>query len=129
MNIENQVDKKTESEKPSHPTFAGMKIPILSNIHQQILEAITPPEQRLNMNAWHTCGTTHCRAGWAVHLAGKEGYELEKIGGTCFAAMMIFKYSSPIKVSPVRFFEDNETAYRDIKKCATAEKRRNKKTA
>jgi hypothetical protein len=82
------------------------------------------------MNDWHhgnVCGTTHCRAGWVTTLAGEEGHKLELASDTCFAAMMIYKYSSPeIKVSPVRFFEDNETAMRDIKKCAAAEKRKSK---
>lgn len=60
-------------------------------------------------------------------LAGEEGRKLKLASDTCFAAMMIYKYSSPdIRVSPVRFFEDNETAMRDIKKCALAEKRKSK---
>jgi hypothetical protein len=29
------------------------------------------------MNKWH-CGTSHCIAGWAVHLEGEAGYALEK---------------------------------------------------
>jgi len=41
------------------------------------------------MDSWHTCNTTHCRAGWIVHLAGKEGYELEKETNTSFAAMVL----------------------------------------
>jgi hypothetical protein len=32
----------------------------------------------LDMNNWHKCETTHCIAGWAIHLAGKEGYDLER---------------------------------------------------
>ena len=75
------------------------------------------------MDAWHTCDTTHCRAGWVVHLAGSEGYELEKKTSTLFAAMQIYNKSSPdINVSPVRFFEDNKKAMEDIKKCAGEEK-------
>ncbi len=77
------------------------------------------------MSTWHTCDTTHCRAGWIVHLAGEPGYLLEKATSTQFAAMMIYKKSSPIKVSPPRFFEDNETAMKDIIRCAEEEKKLN----
>ena len=35
----------------------------------------------LNMGDWHTCETTHCIAGWAVHQAGNAGYLLEQIMG------------------------------------------------
>ena len=89
-----------------------------------VLDAVTPPEHTLKMDTWHTCGTTHCRAGWVVHLAGKAGYLLEKQTSTCFAAMMIYKHSSQdIKVSPLRFFETNEIAYADIVRCAEDEKK------
>ena len=73
------------------------------------------------MNTWHTCDTTHCRAGWVVHLAGKPGYELEEKTSTVFAALQIYNKSSEIKVSPTRFYEDNQTALQDIKKCAEKE--------
>ena len=74
------------------------------------------------MSTWHICGTTHCRAGWAVHLAGEEGYLLEKQTSTPFAAMQIYKASSPnIPVPPTRFYGDNETAYKDIVRCAQEE--------
>ena len=74
------------------------------------------------MSDWHTCDTTHCRAGHVVHLAGKEGYKLEEETSCAFAAMMIYKASSEIKVSPVRFYEGNDEAMADIKRCAELEK-------
>jgi len=74
------------------------------------------------MDSWHTCETTHCRAGWVVTLAGAEGKALEKETNTEFAAMMIYKESSPIRVSPVRFYESNETAMSDITRCAELER-------
>lgn len=43
----------------------------------------------LNMKTWHTCNTVHCIAGWAVHLAGDEGYELVRIMGNTQDAAMI----------------------------------------
>ena len=73
------------------------------------------------MGEWHTCDTTHCRAGWVVNLAGEEGKRLESKSSTLFAAMQIYKASSDIMVSPVRFFESNDVAMLDIKRCAELE--------
>jgi hypothetical protein len=73
------------------------------------------------MKDWHSCDTTHCRAGWAVHLAGEQGYEFEEKTDTLFAAMLIFRESSPIKVSLPKFFDTNENALADMKRCAEEE--------
>lgn len=71
----------------------------------------------LDMGSWHTCNTTHCRAGWVVHLAGEAGYALERFHNTALAAQLIYRESgSPI--SPVRFYETNEEALADMKKRA-----------
>jgi hypothetical protein len=94
--------------------------PVIENIHQKIYEAASVPKA-LDMTDWHTCDTTHCRAGWAVHLAGEAGAKLERQTSTLFAAMQIFKVSSPIQVAPPRFFESNEVALADMKKCAEQE--------
>ena len=74
------------------------------------------------MSRWHTCGTTHCRAGWAVHLAGEPGYALERFHGTALAAQLIYRESFPAApVSPVRFFETDEQALADMRACAERE--------
>ena len=65
---------------------------------------------------------THCRGGWIVTLAGEKGKALEDMTTTEFAAMQIYKASSPIRVSPVQFYETNEVAMADIKRCAEEEK-------
>ena len=98
------------------------EFPVIENIHQKIFEAVTNPNQKLEMGDWHTCDTTHCRAGWVVHLAGKAGYELEAFTSTEFAAKQIYNASSKIPVSPVRFYEGNEKAMADIVRCAELEK-------
>ena len=72
------------------------------------------------MNAWHTCDTTHCRAGWVVHLAGDAGYALERFYNTTLAAQLIYRESgSPI--NPCRFYDSNEDALADIKRMAGQE--------
>ena len=73
------------------------------------------------MSSWHTCDTTHCRAGWVVVLAGDAGKALEIVTSTEFAAKQIYKASSPIKVSPIRFYETKEKAMQDIIRCAKEE--------
>ncbi len=95
-------------------------MPVIKDIHQTIAKA-TKNAGALDMSTWHTCETTHCRAGWAVYLAGDKGRALEASSSTLFAAMQIYKASSPIRVSPVRFFEKNEIAMADIEKCAKEE--------
>lgn len=84
------------------------------------------------MGAWHKdekikngahCGTTHCRAGWVVALGGKKGRDLELRTSTSFAAMLIYKESSPdIPVPVTKFFVNNKDAMADIKRCAELEK-------
>jgi hypothetical protein len=69
------------------------------------------------MKQWHSCETTHCRAGWVVHLAGKAGYALEKKTSSLFAAQQIYKASGYL-ISPLRFFDSDKDALADMKKLA-----------
>ena len=69
------------------------------------------------MGNWHVCDTTHCRAGWVVHLAGEAGYALEKQTSTLFAAMQIYKVSGHL-INPGRFYDSNEDALADMAKLA-----------
>jgi hypothetical protein len=88
-------------------------VPKIENIDKVVYEACSKPDA-LNMDTWHTCETTHCRAGWVVHLAGKEGKELEMFHNTLLAAQLIYLESgSPI--NPCRFFDKNEDAMADMK--------------
>jgi hypothetical protein len=76
-------------------------------------------DNALDMRKWHTCNTTHCRAGWVVHLAGEAGYALERFHNTALAAQLIYRESgSPI--SPVRFYDTDEEAMADMRKRANA---------
>lgn len=77
----------------------------------------------LNMKEWHTCEKKHCRGGWVVTLAGEEGKKLAQRFDTVVAAMKIYDASAPNlpKVSPVRFFEDDATAFSDMKRMAELE--------
>jgi hypothetical protein len=56
-----------------------------------------------------------------VHLAGEPGYALEKFHTPELAAMLIYRESSPLRVSPGKFFVKNEEAMADMKLMAEKE--------
>ena len=70
--------------------FSDVDVPVIPDIDATILAAIEAPGAVLNMSEWHTCETTHCRAGWAVHLAGEAGYALEERLGSSAAGALIY---------------------------------------
>jgi hypothetical protein len=95
------------------------EVPVIENIHQKIAEQINA----LEMSQWHSpCGTTHCRAGWVVELAGEQGKALEKATSTPFAAMCIYKVSSARFPEFRDFYTDNEIAKKSILEFAGWEK-------
>src|SRR6201992_1449999 len=89
-------------------------VPIVEKLDRKILAAI---EQggRLNMSQWHSCSTTHCRAGWAIALAGDAGRKLEAEVGPHRAGFLIYGCSTG---RIPHFFDTNERALEDIRKCA-----------
>ncbi len=57
---------------------AGKPLPdpeVAAALLLEVAKAATASPDALDMGRWH-CGTSHCIAGWAVHLAA-GGYELE----------------------------------------------------
>lgn len=63
------------------------------------------------------CGTTHCHAGFIVHLAGATGYALEEaVGGTDRAANLIIAKNYPWWFGPEPdYTASNESAMNEIK--------------
>ena len=116
LNSKENVQADPASAGPSGPP----RTPVIENIHQTVYAAASRPKA-LAMNDWHTCEKTHCWAGWVVTLAGEEGKKLEKFFDTPLAAMKILDASSPIQVSPVRFFEANDEALEHMKALAEQE--------
>jgi hypothetical protein len=96
-----------------------MQVPVIPDIHRAVYEAASQPKA-LNMNDVHTCDTTHCRAGWVVHLAGEAGYALEKQTSWLFAAQQIYK-ASGYQINPCRFYDSNDDAMNDMKRLAEAQ--------
>jgi len=88
--------------------------PAIEDLDGRILKAIEAGG-KLEMGQWHTCETTHCRAGWAIHFAGDFGKSLEDRIGPSAAGALI--YWASCKRIP-NFFATNEEAMEDIKKGA-----------
>ena len=68
------------------------------------------------MAQWHStvCNTTHCRAGWAIHLAGQAGYALEAKLGSSVAGALIYARSCQEFAVP-DFLDSNEAAIADMR--------------
>jgi len=92
-------------------------IPVIPEIHRTILKAASAPGA-LEMATWHTCETTHCRAGWACHLAGEAGKVLESIMGTNVAAALIYAASDPKLDRVPNWMASNEDAMADMRRLA-----------
>jgi hypothetical protein len=72
------------------------------------------------MTQWH-CGTTHCRAGWVVTLAGEGGKALEWAMGTPAAAAIIYMASDPDLERIPNFYDTNDNALADMARLAGGE--------
>jgi hypothetical protein len=95
--------------------------PVITDIHRRVYEAASQPGA-LSMGAWHTCATTHCRAGWVVTLAGEVGAKLEGQLGTDAAAALIYAASGHPTVPD--WYASNEGALEDMRRLAEMEARK-----
>lgn len=95
--------------------LGDLAVPVVDGLDARILALVDSGEGTLNMGAWHSCETTHCRAGWAIHLAGEPGRELEDRYGPSVAGALIY-HASTGRVPD--FFASNEDALADMRDCA-----------
>ncbi len=97
----------------------GAQAPVVPNIDAAILSAVQSSARSgtLDMSTWHQCETAHCRAGWAVHLAGAAGYALEDRVGPNAAGALIYAASRPGVPVP-DFFTSNDETLADLRECA-----------
>jgi hypothetical protein len=87
--------------------------PATPALHSLVLTGVQ--EKGIDMSTWH-CGTTHCRAGWAITVA-PLGLQLEKHLGPELAGRVVYLASTGYSPD---FFCSNEEAFEDIKRCAAA---------
>ena len=90
-------------------------VPVLSKLDKQIMDVVDNGTGVLKMNQWHACSTTHCRAGWAITLAGAQGKKLEEKYGPARAGAILYAVSTGRIPS---FFTSDERALADIRRCA-----------
>ena len=97
-------------------------IPAVPDIDAAILAAIGDEPARLDMSAWHKCGTTHCRAGWAITLAGEQGAALEANVGPAAAGALISAVSRPTMRVP-NFYTHSDAVMQSLRDDAEAARR------
>ena len=98
------------------------RIPRVPSLHRRMLAAIEADPKSFDMKTWHSCATTHCRAGWAIHLAGAAGYALEMGMSSPTAGTLIHLASCPqLEGIAPDFYASNEDALADIRRLAAME--------
>jgi hypothetical protein len=118
MTPEERVARRKAARSESAARFRerNPSVPVVAHLDAKILDAISVPGNALDMKDWHSCDTTHCRGGWAVHLAGPAGYALEKEMGSAEAAARAIYRASTGRVP--HFYATGERAMEDIRRCA-----------
>ena len=115
--------KRAADYRLAHPN-----VPVVECIDARILEQIQKPGCILDMSQWHggesytdgsACGTSHCRAGWAVMIAGPAGLALERELGSALEAGRAIYLASTGRVP--HFFASDERALEDLKEQARSE--------
>jgi hypothetical protein len=91
----------------------ALQVPVVPDLDKRVAEAAEAGN--LDMSTWH-CGTTHCRAGWAVVFGGEAGAKLEKELGSEMAGRLIYEASTG-RPAP-DFFAGQDSALEDIRRCA-----------
>jgi hypothetical protein len=129
-------------------TVDGPPVPVVERLYERLLGALRTKPDSFDMVSWHSfenqrdaeyngqsdhqfqidpineCGTTHCHAGYVVHLAGQTGYDLEAALGvarTDDAALLIIAKSCPWVEEPPSFTADDAEGMRQIKELAAQE--------
>ena len=103
-----------------HGADLSEDVPTIPGIHTAVHAAASTPGA-LNMLDWHTCQTTHCRAGWVVTLAGQAGADLEQRLGTGVAAALIYAASDPTLTRVPEWHTTDTEALADMERLARAE--------
>lgn len=59
-----------------------------SELIMKVAEAALKDSASLDMSRWHTCETSHCLAGWAIHLA-PNGYLISQLTSPSVAGCLL----------------------------------------
>lgn len=88
-------------------------------IHQIVYALASNPEA-LNMDCWHLCKNTHCRAGWVSVISGNTHLESGMLDAGDIASMVYA--ASGYTISPERYYDKNKDALKDMKRLADLER-------
>ena len=94
--------------------------PTIFDLDGKTLAEIDAKKILFDMGGWcheTSCGTTYCRAGAAVHLAGEAGEELQIKYGYNVAGALIYNASYPGMRAP-DWYATNEEALADMRERA-----------
>jgi hypothetical protein len=83
-------------------------LPVVADSAERLIAAAaaaTAEPGALAMQTWHTCETTHCLGGWAIHQAGPLGTLLEQTLGAPIAALLLLGPEAY-----AHFYDSNEDA-------------------
>jgi uncharacterized protein YjbI with pentapeptide repeats len=80
----------------------------------QLLALLEANPAALDMRNWHTCQTTHCRAGWAITLVGPAAEMLEALWGPATTGALIYAACYPNLPVP-NFRASNQEALVNIR--------------
>ena len=86
------LDIRSDVKLEALTSAGGYKLPapdVAAARVRDVAEAALLVPSALDMSDWHKCATTHCMAGWGIHLAGPEGYKLEKAVGPATAGAIL----------------------------------------
>ena len=116
---------KMAHEKGERPDLRWAKnIPEeIKGLRKLIAETVLANPSQLDMRQWHgeaACGTTHCIAGWACHLA-PNGRWIESQLGTASAARFLLGLLG--EGEDAIFYRDNDEAIEVLKGWAQPEKK------
>ena len=105
---------------PRPESSLPLTIPVIEDLDGKILDVLdSSPGHWLDMGAWHSdsCETTHCRAGWAIVVAGEAGRVLEeRCHDTGLAAALLYEAAYPKLPQPIPdFYDDNASAMTNMK--------------
>ena len=107
-----------EAERAARFRERFPEVPVIKNLDAKILAKLSVEGCELDMQIWHRCETTHCRAGWAITLAGEAGKRLEKLYGPEDAGRRIYIASTGYVPN---FYATDDAALADIKARAEAQ--------
>lgn len=85
LNVAHLLPAENRLKNPLYKGFVDL-MPVIPDLDVRIAKIVVDNPSSLDMGKWHTCQTTHCIAGWAIHLLGDP--ELESLEFLCSPGLL-----------------------------------------